>query len=139
MSAAGDRLRRLADRAEGPAGEAAANAGAEALRDEMKRKLGQRSHPRGTPTPSAPGTPPASISKSLKNSVAASPATGGGGVWRARSGPHDIVYAAIQNFGGTAGRNHASHLPPRPYEATDSDRPAISRAAGDAFHRAMRG
>ena len=137
MSEAGDRLRRLADRAEGPAGRAAATAGAEALRDEMKRKLGQRGHPRGTPTPSAPGTPPARVSGALMGSVTASPAMGGGGVWRAHSGPHGIVYAAIQNFGGTAGRHHASHLPPRPYEATDSDRPAVSRAAADAFHRAM--
>jgi len=137
MSEAGDRLRRLAERADGPAGKAAAGAGAEALRDAMKRKLGQRGHPRGTPTPSAPGTPPARISGALEGSVTASAATGGGGVWRAHSGPHGIVYAAIQNYGGVAGRHHASHLPPRPYQALDSDRGAVSRAAADAFHHAM--
>lgn len=137
MSAAGDRLRRLADRAEGPAGRAAANAGAEALRDVMKRKLSMRGHARGTPTPSAPGTPPARISGRLAGSVTASPATGGGGVWTAHSGPHGVVYAAIQNYGGIAGRHHASHLPPRPYTAKDSDRGEASRAATDAFHRAM--
>jgi hypothetical protein len=139
MSEAGDRLRRLADRADNEGGRAAANAGAEALRDVMQRKLGQRSHGRGTPTPSAPGTPPARISGALQGSVTASPATGGGGVWRAHSGPHGVVYAAIQNAGGVAGRNHASHLPPRPYQATGADRPAISRAAADAFHRVMGG
>jgi phage gpG-like protein len=105
----------------------------------MKRKLSQRSHARGTPTPSAPGTPPARISGALEGSVTASQASGGGGVWRAHSGPHGVVYAAIQNFGGTAGRNHASHLPPRPYEATDADQAPVSRAAAEAFHRAMRG
>jgi phage gpG-like protein len=72
-------------------------------------------------------------------SVRASPASGGGSVWRAHAGPRGIVYAAIQNFGGDAGRHHATHLPPRPYQATDSDRPAVSRAAADAFHRAMGG
>jgi phage gpG-like protein len=137
VSEAGDRLRRLADRADGPAGRAAATAGAEALRDVMKRKLSMRSHARGTPTPSAPGTPPARISGRLGGSVTASPATGGGGVWRAHSGPHGVVYAAIQQHGGVAGRNHTSHLPPRPYTAKDSDRGPVSRAAADAFHRAM--
>jgi hypothetical protein len=139
VSAAGDRLRRLADRAEGEAGRAAAEAGGKALRDVMQRKLRQKSHPRGTPTPSAPGTPPAKIDGHLLGSVSASPPTGGGGTWVSHSGPHGIVYAAIQNFGGVAGRNHASDLPPRPYEATDADRPEVSKAADDAFHRAMGG
>lgn len=139
MSEAGDRLRRLADRADNEGGRAAANAGAEALRDVMKRKLGQKGHARGTPTPSAPGTPPARISGHLEGSVTASQASGGGGVWRAHSGPHGVVYAAIQNYGGVAGRNHTAHLPPRPYEAKESDRPEVSRAAAEAFHRVMRG
>jgi phage gpG-like protein len=47
------------------------------------------------------------------------------------------VYAAIQNYGGVAGRHHSAHLPPRPYEAKASDRGEVSRAATDAFHRAM--
>jgi phage gpG-like protein len=139
MSEAGDRLRRLADRAENEGGRSAADAGAGALRDAMRHKLGMKSHARGTPTPSAPGTPPARISGALRGSVKADSATGGGGIWRARSGPHGIVYAAIQNYGGVAGRNHTAHLPPRPYEATDSDRGEVSRAAAEAFHRVMRG
>jgi phage gpG-like protein len=110
---------------------------AEAGRDEMRRKLSQRSHSRGTPTPSAPGTPPARISGRLEGSVTASSPTGGGGVWRAHSGPHGVVYAAIQNFGGVAGRNHTAHLPPRPYTAKPADRDPIGRAGADAFHREM--
>lgn len=137
MSEAGDRLRRLADRADGPAGRAAAEAMAGEGKNVIQRKLSLRSHARGTPTPSAPGTPPARISGALHGSVKASSPTGGGGVWRAHVGPHGVVYAAIQNFGGVAGRNHASHLPPRPYTATEADRGPISRAGAEAFHRAM--
>ena|SRR5437879_9744336 len=139
MSEAGDRLRRLAERADGPAGRAAAEAMAGAGQDEIRRKLGQRSHARGTPTPSAPGTPPARVSGRLEGSIHTTPASGGGGVWRAYVGPRGVVYAAIQNFGGVAGRHHTAHLPPRPYMTTDSDRPAISRAGSAAFHRVMRG
>ena len=137
MSAAGDRLRRLADRAEGPAGRAAAEAMAGEGKNVMQRKLSQRSHGRGTPTPSAPGTPPARISGALHGSVQASSPSGGGGVWRAHVGPHGVVYAAIQNFGGVAGRGHHSHLPPRPYTLKPSDRDPISRAGADAFHREL--
>jgi phage gpG-like protein len=137
MSGPGDRFRKLADRAESEALRAAANAGAETLRDVMTRKLSLRGHSRGTPTPSAPGTPPARVSGRLAGSVTASPASGGGGVWTAHSGPHGVVYAAIQNYGGVAGRHHSAHLPPRPYEAKASDRGEVSRAATDAFHRAM--
>jgi phage gpG-like protein len=137
VSAAGDRLRRLAERADGPAGRDAANAGAQSLADAMTHKLSMRGHSRGTPTPSAPGTPPARVSGRLAGSVTASPASGGGGVWTAHSGPHGVIYEAIQNYGGVAGRNHTAHLPPRPYTAKDSDRSAASRAATDAFHRAM--
>lgn len=137
MSEAGDRLRRLADRAEGPAGRAAAEAMANEGKNVMQRKLSQRSHARGTPTPSAPGTPPARISGRLHDSVQASSPSGGGGVWRAHVGPHGVVYSAIQNFGGVAGRNHTAHLPPRPYTATEADRGPAGRAGAEAFHRAM--
>jgi phage gpG-like protein len=110
---------------------------AEAGRDDIKHKLTQRSHARGTPTPSAPGTPPAKISGALAGSVTATPAAGGGGVWTAYAGPHGIVYAAIQHRGGNAGRNHATHLPPRPYMDIDSAR--VERAGADAFHRVVFG
>lgn len=139
MSQAGDALRRLADRADGPGGRAAAEAGIRAMRDETRRKLRQRSHAGGTPTPSAPGTPPARISGRLQGSVTATPATGGGGVWRAWEGPGGVIYAAIQNFGGRAGRNHATTLPPRPYTGVDAAAARISQSSADAFYHVVFG
>lgn len=139
MSEAGDALRRLADRAESEGGRAAANAMADAGQAEIRRKLSQKSHARGTPTPSAPGTPPARISGRLEGSIATTPATGGGGTWTAYAGPRGVVYAAIQNYGGQAGRHHASHLPPRPYMGVDEALPRISQAAQSAFYRAIGG
>lgn len=105
----------------------------------IRGNLTRRSHPPGTPTPSPPGQPPARISGLLAGSVAAETPQGGGGVWRARVGPHGVVYAAIQQYGGRAGRHHASDLPPRPYLATSPQRARISRAGEQAFHDAMRG
>lgn len=137
MSGVGDRFRRLADRAESKALRAAVYTMALAGQDEMRRKLGLLTHAPGTQTPSAPGTPPAHVSGRLGSSVLASQPTGGGGVWRAHSGPHGVVYAAIQNFGGAAGRDHASHLPPRPYTLKPWDLDPISRAGAGAFHREM--
>lgn len=139
VSDAGDRLRRLADRAEGPAGRAAAEAMAQKGRDLTRQKLSRRSHAPRTPTPAPAGQPPARVSGALQGSVTASPATGGGGIWRAYQGPHGIVYAAIQNFGGRAGRGHKTVLPPRPYMTTGADFPQISRAGVVAFHHVMGG
>lgn len=139
MSEAGDALRRLADRADNEGGRAAANAMAGAGRDEIRRKLGMKSHARGTPTPSAPGTPPARISGALQGSIGTTPATGGGGLWTAYAGPHGIVYAAIQQHGGQAGRNHASHLPPRPYMDISAASVRLGQAGAAAFYRATVG
>jgi phage gpG-like protein len=139
VSEAGDALRRLADKADTEGGKAAANAMGEAGRDEIKRKLGQRSHPRGTPTPSPPGQPPARIGGHLQGSVTALPPSGGGGVWTSVVGPHGVVYAAIQQFGGVAGRNHASTLPPRPYMGVNPARERIAQAGASAFYRVMWG
>lgn len=139
MSRAGDELRRLADRADSEGGRAAAYAMSRAGGEEVRRKLGLRSHPRGTPTPSAPGTPPARISGRLRDSVMPELPTGGGGVWTSLMGPHGVVYAAIQQRGGVAGRNHASHLPPRPYMGVDNARTRISEAGSSAFYRAVFG
>lgn len=79
--------------------------------------LNQRSHARGTPTPSPPGSPPARISGDLAKSVKAhDPHREGLGHWSAETAP-DTPYAAIQEVGGHAGRAGASHIPPRPYMA----------------------
>jgi phage gpG-like protein len=139
VSQAGDALRRLADKADNEGGRAAAVAMASAGREEIQRKLGQRSHARGTPTPSAPGTPPARISGALQGSIHATPPEGGGGLWYAYVGPRGVVYAGIQQRGGVAGRNHASHLPPRPYMGVDAALTRISQAGAAAFYRAIGG
>lgn len=112
-----------------------ANAG----RDEIRRKLSEKSHARGTPTPSAPGTPPARISGELEGSIGTTPPTGGGGTWTAYAGPRGVVYAAIQNFGGVAGRNHASHLPPRPYMDVSGAYARMADSTGTSFYRAVFG
>lgn len=139
MSAAGDRLRRLADRADGEGGRAAAYAMSHAARDEVKRKLDLKSHARGTPTPSAPGTPPARISGRLQGSITSDQPTGGGGVWTSVMGPRGVVYASIQQRGGVAGRNHTAHLPPRPYMGGIDARARIGQAGASAFYRAVFG
>lgn len=139
MSEAGDALRQMADRADGPGGRAAAEAMASTAQDEIKRKLSQRSHARGTPTPSPPGQPPARISGRLEGSVVATTPTGGGGVWTAYTGPKGVVYAAIQQYGGVAGRGHHSVLPPRPYMDVGPVMTRISDASASAFYRATWG
>lgn len=80
----------------------------------VKLQLSHSSHARGTPTPSAPGSPPSLVSGSLRRSVRAGVPYSFGGGWAADTSP-DTVYAAIHEFGGVTGRNHATRLPARPY------------------------
>jgi len=92
------------------AAELAATAmGAVAMR-EVQRQLGLSSHDAGTPTPSRPGEPPSLITGQLRRSVIMKPK----GKAHVQVGA-TTVYARIQELGGNAGRNHASHLPARPY------------------------
>jgi phage gpG-like protein len=73
------------------------------------------SHPRGTPTPSAPGSPPSVITGSMRRGITVlSGVRVGFGSYTAKVGP-TVVYSRIQELGGATGRNHATHLPPRPY------------------------
>lgn len=102
----------------------AAVAGAKLMETESKRLLGLRSHPRGTPTPSPPGAPPAKISGDLQGSVIAdASATGGFGVYSAsvRTG---LVYSWVQEYGGPVGRG--ARLPPRPYIKPGRDNVALA-------------
>ena len=73
---------------------------ARAVSARVKERLGERGHPKSTKTPSAPGTPPAFISRRLLNSVdvhpASRPAEGA-----AASVGASTEYAAIQEAGGT--------------------------------------
>lgn len=89
-----------------------------AAADEVGRatvdKLMLQEHAKGTPTPSAPGEPPAMISGKLKASVTVTDVVATGTMFEARVGP-TAPYARIQELGGQTGRGGHVHLPARPY------------------------
>lgn len=77
-----------------------------------KNKLKQKSHPRGTPTPSGPGEPPALVTGNLFRSInVTGPESIGAGAFRGSVGP-TAIYGRIQELGGVTGRGT---LPARPY------------------------
>ncbi|MFE5140305.1 hypothetical protein ACFRDV_21955 [Streptomyces fagopyri] len=79
----------------------------------IKQMLSTSSHPKNTPTPSAPGEPPSLITGTLRRSIkVVGPIPAGYGRWMAEVGP-TAVYGRIQELGGTAGLGY--ELPPRPY------------------------
>ena len=79
----------------------------------VKMELSRTSHPRGTPTPSAPGSPPSLISGALRRSIQVEgPQPVGAAAWSVSIGTN-IVYGPIQERGGVAGRG--ARLPARPY------------------------
>lgn len=157
MSASGDRLRALARRAESEGGRAAAHAMAQEGQAAQREALGRTSHPRGTKTPAPPGGPPARISGRLQASIIATmPRQESAGVWVAESGPRGVVYAAIQNRGGTIvahgpglvfqydggwHRVKSVTLPARPYVSPPvrARQDRIDQAGQDAFMRAVHG
>ena len=103
----------------------AVSAATDMVKDRAIAKLELKEHPRGTPTPSAKGEPPAKITGVLRDSFETlGPTPLGAGAWRESLGP-TAVYARIQELGGAAGRGGASILPERPYL-----RPALD----DALH-----
>jgi hypothetical protein len=64
------------------------------------------SHGKGSPTPSAPGSPPALVSGALKRSLRLTPAVDiGGNIAKASVVPL-IIYARIQELGGTVEAKH---------------------------------
>lgn len=77
-------------------------------------QLTLRSHLPGTPTPSAPGQPPALITGALAGSVTHQGPTGVAGRYEVVVGA-TTVYARIQELGGRTGAGHRTVLPPRPY------------------------
>ena len=141
------------------AGEAAipgADAMGEAFRDEVKRRLTERSHPRGTRTPSPPGSPPAKESGDLAASVSMDPATTPV-VATASVSPHTI-YDAVQEYGDTIHVRNAKYMhfwydgeyfaktvvvPERSYMRSTLELMladgSLSRAAAEAFYAAMWG
>lgn len=82
----------------------------------VKQELARKGHDRGTPTPSAPGEPPARVSGDLLRHIKVQSPTGAAGTYTAAVGP-TMVYGRIQELGGVAGRGHHITLPARPYMA----------------------
>lgn len=122
--------------------------GAQAIADRAGHLMAEV-HPPGTKTPSLPGTPPARISGRLAESITAH-TTGPG---EAAVGPHDVVYADIQEFGGYMTGHPEMHwiedgiwhksaghsLPPRPYmgPARDSELHEIKEIVADEIQHAI--
>lgn len=72
----------------------------EFIDDATTAALSLLEHPPFTPTPSAPGEPPARIGGALAASMEPTRDPGGDGVYSGRIGP-TAVYARIQELGGT--------------------------------------
>lgn len=142
MSPSGDRLRQMARRAGDQGGRAAAAAMAREGKRAIEDILERRSHARGTPTPSAPGQPPAKISGHLRDNIIVTlPRQAGAYRWVAGAGPDGVVYARIQNQGGITGRGHRTVIPPRPYmlPAVTASRAAAHEAGARAFRAVVHG
>lgn len=116
ISEAADALRAIAVRLDEATAQAA-GAARDLVESKARANLSLRSHARGTPTPSAPGQPPALIDGTLRDSFHGTlPVSDGDGGWLCTLST-GLVYSRIQELGGWAGRGHRSHLPPRPYLA----------------------
>ncbi|MFC8676670.1 hypothetical protein ACFUEN_28795 [Streptomyces griseorubiginosus] len=103
----------------------------------IKQMLTTSSHPKGTPTPSAPGEPPSLVTGTLRRSAKVfGPVPAGYGRWLAEVGP-TAVYGRIQELGGTAGRG--AELPPRPYVQPAYEQLVAGGAMSRAYYAAWRG
>jgi hypothetical protein len=101
----------------------------------IKQILTTSSHPKGTPTPSAPGEPPSLVTGTLRRSTKVTgPVPAGFGRWLAEVGP-TAAYGRVQELGGTA--NYAV-LPPRPYVQPAYEQIVASGAVARAYHVAWR-
>lgn len=97
------------------------------------------SHRRGTPTPAAPGRPPAVVTGTLRRSVTSDrPQTIGPGSYSGQTYP-STVYARIQELGGVTGRGHRTVLPPRPSvgPTLESIKPQLVAINNEEFSRAL--
>lgn len=106
---------------------------------ETKKSLSAYSHPKGTPTSSPAGRPPAVVSGQLRRSVKVEgPRSLGAGTWEARIGP-TAVYGRIQELGGNTGWGGLTRLPARPYLAPTVDGLIKSGRIRDVYVEAWRG
>ena len=89
-------------------------------------------HKRGTPTTSAPGSPPDVVTGTLRRSITTTPVKVSGIVATGSVYP-SAVYARIQELGG-------GNLPARPYmsPAYDASKDAIARIAHEEWANAVR-
>ena len=128
------------------------------FRDEVKRRLTEKSHARGTRTPAPPGGPPAMESGDLAGSVTMTPATTPV-VATASVGPNLPPRDYVQEFGmrgirpvraprmvfvyGDLYRARVVNVPERSYMASTARLMAadgsLAQAAADAFYAAMWG
>lgn len=129
-------LERLASKA-GDVTHKAASDGADLIATATVAKLTEKSHPLGTPTPSAPGEPPAMISGHLMESVHTTAVDATGNRYQVSVGP-TAVYSRIQELGGTAGRG--AQLPARPYlaPALEESRQAVNDLIAQAWRDMLR-
>lgn len=131
-------LRAMAEATDAATREATATA-AHLVEAETKKALSTYSHPKGTPTPSPPGRPPAVVSGQLRRSIKVQgPTPLGAGTWEARIGP-TAVYGRIQELGGNTGWGGLTHLPARPYLAPTVDALIASGRVRDVYIEAWRG
>jgi phage gpG-like protein len=111
-------------------------AGVEVAADELKETIQAALERSEYPPASEPGSPPAIRTGALRDSVQTTTEETGTGaqglVWPS------TVYARIQELGGDAGRDHRSHLPPRPYvqPSIDEVEPRVGELMRDAWQRA---
>lgn len=107
---------------------------------EVKRYLRTYTHPKGTPTPSPPGGPPAMITGNLiRSQKVTSTRKLREGVYGARTGP-TARYGRAQELGGRVGRDHRTTLPKRPFQKPVT-RAALRRIRGiyrDAWREALK-
>ncbi|MFJ4787559.1 hypothetical protein [Streptomyces sp. NPDC088794] len=102
----------------------------------IKEMLTTSSHPKGTPTPSAPGDPPSLVTGTLRRSIkVVGPVPVGWGRWLAEVGP-TAVYGRVQELGGPAGRG--AELPPRPYVQPAYERLVTTGQIWTVYHHAWR-
>lgn len=127
-----DALTRMADLSATAAPAAVVKAMAEATAAVVHDKLG------GGPPPAPAGSPPARRSGALQESIVVPPPVEGVGYAETLMGP-DIVYGRIHELGGDTGRNHATHLEPRPYltPSVEETYPANEALAAETFARTV--
>lgn len=125
----------------GHANERATREAARVVERAGKKTLRRYTHPKGTPTTSPPGEPPALVSGDLMRSYKTRGPKPGRkpGVVLAEVGP-TMVYSRIQELGGRTGAGYRSRLPARPYHApaTNSVRRDVRRVYVVRFREALR-